>query len=113
MEDSVEQHHSEQQSPVEGKDRRFGDDISKSKPANSKANDPLLPQKEDDPRTGKKIKTKGAGRNTESFDPKSTLVRPDMRIIVGPNVETYKKKIKHVCAPIDTCAVMLLIVNVG
>jgi hypothetical protein len=38
---------------------------------------------------------KGGGRNTESFDPKSTLVRPDMRIIVGPNRPVLEKKIKH------------------
>ncbi len=32
----------------------------------------------------KKIKkSKGQGRNTESFDPRSTLIRPDMRVIVG------------------------------
>lgn len=45
----------------------------------------------DDPRIlnpedkGKAQKKRGAGRNTESFDPKSTLVRPEMRIIVGAN----------------------------
>jgi hypothetical protein len=35
------------------------------------------------------------GRNTESFDPASTLVRPQMRIIVGPSRATYGKPIKH------------------
>ena len=34
----------------------------------------------------------GGARNTESFDPKSTLVRPEMRIIIGPNRETYVDK---------------------
>ena len=52
----------------------------------------------DDPRVinGKKqSKTKGGGRNTESFDPRSTLVRPDMRIICGPNRPVFGKKLKH------------------
>jgi hypothetical protein len=53
----------------------------------------------DDPRIGKSgqkhAKARGGGRNTESFDPKSTLVRPDMRIIVGPNRECLDRKIKH------------------
>ena len=37
------------------------------------------------------------GRNTESFDPKSTLVRPSMRVIVanGKKSETYDKPLKH------------------
>jgi hypothetical protein len=41
------------------------------------------------------VKAKGGGRNTESFDPRSTLVRPEMRIIVGPKVEVLDRKIKH------------------
>lgn len=37
-----------------------------------------------------------AGRNTESFDPASTLVRPDLRIHVGsPSAATLPQKIKH------------------
>ena len=50
--------------------------------------DDLLPQRNDDPRIkgdGKKEmkvqKIKGGGRNTESFDPRSTLVRPAMRVM--------------------------------
>jgi hypothetical protein len=35
------------------------------------------------------------GRNTESFDPESTFVRPDMRIIIGNNGEKYEKTLKH------------------
>ena len=36
------------------------------------------------------------GRNTESFDPSSTLVRPDIRVLVGlPTATTYKKPLKH------------------
>jgi hypothetical protein len=57
--------------------------------------DPLLPPLNDDPRDGKRIKKKGKGRNTESFDPSTTLVRPDMRILVGPNADTYGSVLKH------------------
>ena len=53
----------------------------------------------DDPRVRedghKVVKIKGGGRNTESFDPASTLVRPSMRIIVGSNREVYGKPLKH------------------
>lgn len=60
-----------------------------------------MPKVVDDPRIlnpedkGKAQKKRGAGRNTESFDPKSTLVRPEMRIIVGPNKPDYGRPIKH------------------
>lgn len=64
--------------------------------------DAQLPDKNDDPRIrgdGKKEvkiqKSKGGGRNTESFDPRSTLVRPAMRVVVGPNRPVYDKKLKH------------------
>ena len=64
--------------------------------------DPALPQVKDDPRMfenpedkGKAQKQRGAGRNTESFDPKSTLVRPSMRIMIGPNQPRIDRKIKH------------------
>ena len=64
--------------------------------------DDLLPEKNDDPRiraNGQKEvkiqKSKGGGRNTESFDPRSTLVRPAMRVVVGPNKPVYDKKLKH------------------
>ena len=40
-------------------------------------------------------KSKGGGRNTESFDPRSTLVRPAMRVMVGPNREVFDMKLKH------------------
>lgn len=61
-------------------------------------NDPNLRPLMDDPRlvkddSGKIMKTcadvSRKGHNTESFDPNSTLVRPDMRIVVGPNRESY------------------------
>ena len=62
--------------------------------------DPNLPQLDDDPRVDKAkgikhVKTGGGGRNTESFDPRDTLVRPDLRVIVGPNREVYNKPLKH------------------
>jgi hypothetical protein len=49
----------------------------------------------DDP--SKRIaKKKRGGRNTESFDPKSTLVRPDLRVKIGsPALKSYPKTLKH------------------
>ena len=52
----------------------------------------------DDPtkRITKKASSRGAGRNTESFDPASTLVRPAMRVVVGnPNAGRFDKTLKH------------------
>jgi hypothetical protein len=54
----------------------------------------------DDPRVDKHtnikaVKRSGGGRNTESFDPKSTLVRPDMRILIAPNQPVLDQVIKH------------------
>jgi hypothetical protein len=44
----------------------------------------------------KKAQRQKIGRNTESFDPKSTLVRPSMRIIVGNNGSVFNKlPLKH------------------
>ncbi len=67
--------------------------------------DNLLPFMADDPRiqAGKTekeppkkiVKQKGGGRNTESFNPASTLVRPEMRVVVGPNREVLGKPVKH------------------
>ena len=61
--------------------------------------DPLLPNVSDDPRitsNGRKlVKLHGGGRNTVSFDPKSTLVRPDMRIIVGKATPKIDRVLKH------------------
>jgi len=38
----------------------------------------------------------GNGRNTESFDPRSSLVRPDFRIQFGSNkAEAYGRKLRH------------------
>lgn len=52
----------------------------------------------DDPtkRITKKASSRGAGRNTESFDPASTLVRPAMRVVVGnPSAPKFNKTLKH------------------
>lgn len=35
------------------------------------------------------------GRNTVSFDPASTLARPSMRIVVGPQQECYGRPVRH------------------
>ena len=44
----------------------------------------------------KKATSRGNGRNTESFDPQSTLVRPDVRVMVGnPSKPTLGKTLKH------------------
>lgn len=55
-------------------------------------------QKED-PRmhNGKKerAKSRGQGRNTESFDPASTLVRPDLRILIGAKEGLGPRLLKH------------------
>mmetsp|Transcript_28821 Transcript_28821/g.59150 ORF Transcript_28821/g.59150 Transcript_28821/m.59150 type:complete len:643 (-) Transcript_28821:534-2462(-) len=47
-------------------------------------------------RITKNAKRKGSGMNTESFDPASTLVRPDLRIWVGSrDSKVYERKLKH------------------
>lgn len=48
----------------------------------------------------KLAKKNGHGRNTESFDPRSTLVRPDMRIMVGSKddltaIKDGRLKLRH------------------
>ncbi|CAK4084115.1 unnamed protein product [Aphanomyces euteiches] len=63
--------------------------------------DPDLPPVNDDPRVGKvqpcavKAMKGNTGRNTESFDPASTLVRPSMRIVVGPKKPVFDKILRH------------------
>jgi len=62
--------------------------------------DPKLGILNDDPRPTNRIthkaSSRGKGRNTESFDPRSTLVRPDLRIQIGSNsVDKYNKVLKH------------------
>ena len=46
-------------------------------------------------RITKKAKHRGSGRNTESFDPASTLVRPSLRIHVGQQTKTFHRVLKH------------------
>ena len=63
------------------------------------ATDPELRSLADDPRIDssgvKHRKERGGARNTESFDPASTLVRPDMRVLIGPQAERYPRSLKH------------------
>lgn len=49
-----------------------------------------------DPRDPRRRQTKYThGRNSESFDPKSTFVRPDMRIVHESNTRRYTRPLKH------------------
>ena len=50
---------------------------------------------DDDPRKDTTIFRNKGGRNTESFEPSSTFVRPAMRLIVGPNKKDYDAPVKH------------------
>jgi len=56
-----------------------------------------------DPRDPTKKTKQSKGRNTESFDPKSTLVRPNLRVQIGSSRhQHYNKPIKHddvICVP--------------
>lgn len=60
--------------------------------------DPVLRPLDDDPRAGQTTRqtSHGKGMNTESFDPASTLVRPQMRVHVGSaRGHRWKKELKH------------------
>ena len=65
--------------------------------------DAKLGDLQDDPRGSdptkritKKASHRGNGRNTESFDPASTLVRPDLRIHVGSSrSKVFNRPLKH------------------
>jgi len=57
--------------------------------------DPELRPLNDDPRVGHTIKRAKAGRNSDSFEPESTFVRPEMRIKFGPTMRMYNKPLKH------------------
>lgn len=49
-----------------------------------------------DPRNPARRQTKYThGRNSDSFDPKSTLVRPDMRVVHESNTERYPRNLSH------------------
>ncbi|CAD7946523.1 unnamed protein product [Amoebophrya sp. A120] len=63
---------------------------------NNSFEDPDLPVLNDDPRPqDRQVNLHKKGRNTESFDPKSTLVRPDLRVFIGNRGEVLKKRLKH------------------
>ena len=65
--------------------------------------DPKISHIADDPRGTNpakrithKANARGKGRNTESFDPRSTFVRPELRIKIGhKDWDTYNKTLKH------------------
>lgn len=65
--------------------------------------DERLGNVQDDPRGNdpttritQKATGRGHGRNTESFDPASTLVRPDLRVLIGsPSQVSLNKPLKH------------------
>lgn len=68
--------------------------VARSQPPSDKR----LAQIDDDPRQterGKVVKLRGGGRNTASFDPESTLQRPEMRIIVEKNTDRYPRTLSH------------------
>ena len=60
--------------------------------------DPNLRPLDDDPRSGQKRQhnVHKKGRNTESFDPVSTFVRPAMRVLTGSSrIARYPRQLKH------------------
>ena len=92
------QHQHQQRKPVPPKTKK----LPEYRVANQEP-DAKLGNLEDDPRGSdptkritKKASHRGNGRNTESFDPASTLVRPDLRIHVGSNRSTvFNRPLKH------------------
>jgi len=65
--------------------------LSEPTPPNEdpRGNDPMK-------RITAKAKNRGNGMNTESFDPASTLVRPDLRVWVGSkDKDQFDKPLKH------------------
>ena len=92
------QHQHQQRKPAPPKTKK----LSEYRVANQEP-DAKLGNLEDDPRGSdptkritKKASHRGNGRNTESFDPASTLVRPDLRIHVGSNRSTvFNRPLKH------------------
>eukprot|EP01033_Poteriospumella_lacustris_P016480 gene16480-11785_t len=92
-------------SPVVDYDEVYGDNadentLTESHPNKEQIEVPTATDNihKEDPRfrngVKKLVKKGGVGRNTESFDPKSTLVRPDMRILVGTR-ESKPTQLKH------------------
>ncbi|KAJ1634707.1 hypothetical protein T492DRAFT_497536 [Pavlovales sp. CCMP2436] len=54
-----------------------------------------VPAMDDDPRHGRKPAPGHKWQNTESFDPNSTIVRPDLRICVGAPRGRYSQPLRH------------------
>lgn len=76
-----------------GGKKETSDENETSKPENAQNSTPS-PQK---PKNGQRQKGRGknAGRNTESFDPKSTMVRPALRVQIGSAADKqYAKRLK-------------------
>lgn len=61
------------------------------------ADDPDLPEVADDPRgEQRQVNIHARGRNSQSFDPTSTMVRPAMRVLVGrSSTKSYDKPLRH------------------
>ena len=85
----------------------YSSSSSSTSSSSTSLSDPNLIELKDDPRIksvggggGGDALTKlgrkgGGGRNTESFDPRSTLIRPQMRVRIGPNRAVLGDEIKH------------------
>jgi len=92
------QHQHQQRKPAPPKTKK----LPEYRVANQEP-DAKLGDLQDDPRgpdptkrITKKASHRGNGRNTESFDPASTLVRPDLRIHVGSNrSKVFNRPLKH------------------
>jgi hypothetical protein len=90
-------HHRQQRKPAPPKKKLPEYRVANQEP------DAKLGDVQDDPRGSdptkritKKAAHRGNGRNTESFDPASTLVRPDLRIHVGSNrSRAFDRPLKH------------------
>lgn len=90
-------HHQQQRKPAPPKKKLPDYHVANQEP------DAKLGDLQDDPRGSdptrritKKASHRGNGRNTESFDPASTLVRPDLRIHVGSNrSKVFSRPLKH------------------
>ncbi len=97
---SRERHHHHQQHHRGGHHNKVDERSFVEKPLSTEI-DENLRLLNDDPRVDaekglKKVKNPDfKGRNSESFDPRSTLVRPDLRVIVGPKRDELNKPLKH------------------
>jgi hypothetical protein len=57
----------------------------------------MLEKVKDDPRRKPDafVAVGGSARNTDSWEPASTFVRPEMRVLVGPKTQVFSKTIRH------------------